>query len=483
MKVGRNAPCPCGSGKKYKKCCLSKETPDYRELDHRRLSKAHARLVNRLFPFAVQTFDEPVVELAMLDFLLWPDEEELDDETTERIAPIFGPWFLFQWEYDAGAAAYELSGPEEATVAELYLEAEGSRIDPLERSLIQAFNRKPFTFLEVLRVDLKQGMEVKDVLTGDVTEVLDREATRHVEAGDLIFGTAAQVNGIGMLIGAGITPIPPGRKPEIIALRAWLREEEEVSALADEDLFNWQEEVRGLYFDLEESLLTPPQLSNADGEPLELHRLHYEIDSAEEAFDRLRDLCVTQDEDELRADADLDRKGRVTGAVIPWDREWYRNQPDSSATVLGHLSIEGRRLTVEVNSAERAQRIQAEIAARLGNAALLLEDQVEETDDLLEKARETLDAHTGATEQDDLLENPEVRKQVEDMIAGHWEGWIHEELPALEGRTPAQAVQTPDGREAVEALLESIQRNPGLDPLTAEANRKGVKRTKELLGL
>ena len=24
-KVGRNDPCPCGSGKKYKRCCLSKE--------------------------------------------------------------------------------------------------------------------------------------------------------------------------------------------------------------------------------------------------------------------------------------------------------------------------------------------------------------------------------------------------------------------------------------------------------------------------
>jgi hypothetical protein len=23
-KIGRNAPCPCGSGKKYKKCCLNK---------------------------------------------------------------------------------------------------------------------------------------------------------------------------------------------------------------------------------------------------------------------------------------------------------------------------------------------------------------------------------------------------------------------------------------------------------------------------
>jgi len=25
-KVGRNDPCPCGSGKKYKKCCQAKET-------------------------------------------------------------------------------------------------------------------------------------------------------------------------------------------------------------------------------------------------------------------------------------------------------------------------------------------------------------------------------------------------------------------------------------------------------------------------
>ncbi|MDP6373446.1 MAG: SEC-C metal-binding domain-containing protein, partial [Vicinamibacterales bacterium] len=26
MSVERNAPCPCGSGKKYKKCCLSKDS-------------------------------------------------------------------------------------------------------------------------------------------------------------------------------------------------------------------------------------------------------------------------------------------------------------------------------------------------------------------------------------------------------------------------------------------------------------------------
>ena len=28
MKMGRNDPCPCGSGKKYKRCCLNTTQPE-----------------------------------------------------------------------------------------------------------------------------------------------------------------------------------------------------------------------------------------------------------------------------------------------------------------------------------------------------------------------------------------------------------------------------------------------------------------------
>ena len=38
-KPGRNDPCPCGSGNKYKKCCLAKEEAAERE----QLAKAEAR--------------------------------------------------------------------------------------------------------------------------------------------------------------------------------------------------------------------------------------------------------------------------------------------------------------------------------------------------------------------------------------------------------------------------------------------------------
>ena len=43
MKTGRNQPCPCGSGKKYKKCCLEKAATPTDELSYRRLSEAHER--------------------------------------------------------------------------------------------------------------------------------------------------------------------------------------------------------------------------------------------------------------------------------------------------------------------------------------------------------------------------------------------------------------------------------------------------------
>jgi methionyl aminopeptidase len=43
-KVGRNDPCPCGSGLKYKKCCLLKKGSEYRDLKNIYLQKYRIRL-------------------------------------------------------------------------------------------------------------------------------------------------------------------------------------------------------------------------------------------------------------------------------------------------------------------------------------------------------------------------------------------------------------------------------------------------------
>jgi hypothetical protein len=62
-------------------------------------------------------------------------------------------------------------------------------------------------------------------------------------------------------------------------------------------------------------------------------------------------------------------------------------------------------------------------------------------------------------------------------------GWVDRKIPALEGKSPREAVKSADGRESVEALLRDAERDRGRDAFTVEANRKGTRRVRELLGL
>ena len=481
-KIGRNEPCPCGSGKKYKACCLGKQTEPSRTLYYRRLSEAHNRLVERLLSFANRMFGEEAVGVAMDEFLLWPDPEDaIGEDTVQRAGPVFWPWFLFNWEYDPLDAELELPGPEGRTVAELYAEKHSTRLDPLERKLIENVNRKPYSFWEVLHVDRGKGMRLQDVLAGKRIEVLERSGSEFAQSGDLLYGRAVSVDGVGMLIGLGPTIIPPGRKPEMIQLRKKLRRHS--SSITDDALTDWDAEIRDLYLRLDRALHSLPQLCNTDGDPLELHRLIYEVSSAEEAFEKLHPLCTTMDANELRTDAKLDDSGRIIRVEIPWDRQGHKLSAVMSNTVLGRILIDEHRLTAEANSAQRAKALRSEIDDRLGDSARFKVDEIQDPSSMMNESEDKSPTRGNTIEQNELMQHPEVREQVSEIICRHWEAWINEKIPSLGGKSPKQAVKTADGREAVKAILLDAERGRGVDPFTTEANRKGTRRARELLGL
>ena len=481
MNIGRNAPCPCGSGKKYKKCCLGKQAVPSQTLYYRRLSEAHDRLVGRLLPYATRTFGEEAIRVAMHEFMLWPEPaDEIGEETLDRVGPLFWPWFLFNWEYDPKDVELELPGPEGRTAAELYAEERGSRLDPLERRLIECVNRTPYSFWEVLHVDKGKGMRLQDVFKGTQIDVQERSGSEYVQPGDLLYGRAVPVDGVGMLLGLGPTIVPPGRKPDIIRLRRKLRRGR--SSVTDDTLHEWDIEIRDLYLHIDHSLHSRPKLCNTDGEPIEFHRLIYEVSSAEEAFEKLCGLCVTATAEELRADAKRDDTGRMVRAEFPWDRQGHNISPGLSNTVLGHIVIAERRLTAEANSARRAEALRSKIDARLGGRAHFKMDEIQAVDSMMKERRGVGLEQKSSADHDELMQHPEVREQVSEIIRGHWESWITQKIPALGGKTPKQAVKSPDGREAVEALLKDAERDRGQDPVTAEANRKGIHLVRELLG-
>ena len=73
MKIGRNAPCPCGSGKKYKQCCLGKENVS-NDLLWRRLGEAYDRLSKNLMTHGRQIFGKAGFVEALDEFFLWPED-------------------------------------------------------------------------------------------------------------------------------------------------------------------------------------------------------------------------------------------------------------------------------------------------------------------------------------------------------------------------------------------------------------------------
>ena len=81
------------------------------------------------------------------------------------------------------------------------------------------------------------------------------------------------------------------------------------------------------------------------------------------------------------------------------------------------------------------------------------------------------------------MRNPEIRAKLAEMMAAHWEGWVDENIPALGGKTPRQAVKTADGRESVEALLRSAERRARRDESLGQETLTAIEGVRQRLNL
>jgi TolA-binding protein len=73
-KPGRNDPCPCGSGNKYKKCCLAKEEA----VERQQLAKADAKRAERA---AAHTHNLREVKAAIAARLFGAEDADEDELT------------------------------------------------------------------------------------------------------------------------------------------------------------------------------------------------------------------------------------------------------------------------------------------------------------------------------------------------------------------------------------------------------------------
>ncbi len=324
-------------------------------------------------------------------------------------------------------------------------------------------------------------MTIQNILTGKRMTVIERMLTTQVNPKEILFTRAVVVDDIGMLVGTGRTLMPHSIKPTLIEMRKGIRGDR--LFVTDEDLGDWDMDLRRLYLDIDRGFQTQPKLQNSDGEALEPHKLVYTIDDSEKVFKKLAVLCTVESEKSLRSQSQTDEKQRVLKADFPWTKKGNRQIPEWDNTILGEFQITQKRLTINVNSADRAKKIKQEIKKRLGKLAGFQMDVIEDMNGMLEEMPENSKAFEKVgSKHDALVKVPEIRHELGKTVLDHWDRWMNIPLPALGNETPRNAVKNNDGKEAVEALLyDAVTLSP--DPLMLEMNKKGVGNVCRDLGL
>ena len=466
-KVGRNDPCPCGSGKKYKKCCLraeaaAVETPE--ELLRRRIRAVIGDLAERLLRFTQSQFEPELMHEAWQEFT---GETEPFDPHTPHMT-VFMPWFFHHWSPAPGNPRFPDLAARKATVAGELIAHKHRHLDPLLVRYLEACAAAAFSFHDVVRVEPGRGILLRDLMLESETFVLEHSASHSVHPGDIMFAQIVSIDGLAMLEGCGPLTFQPREKPEIIELRKTIRGRSELvtaTRLKERSL-----ELIDLYLELAERKLHPvvPELQNTDGEPLEPHTLVFGIDDPAAAAAAL-DAARLADGETLKPDGGRsDPQGPPLEAGWTWANSSNKMHKSWTNTTLGQLALAGGQMKVAVNSAARAVRAKALVERLLGSNAKYRVTQIESTDALLAEAASG-PTDKGGSEHERLMQLPEVRRQFIEMRMRHYMEWLDTRIPLLDQRTPREAVRDRDGREAVAALIVQIERDgarqsPQLDP-------------------
>lgn len=460
-KIGRNEHCPCGSGKKYKKCCLQQETPSQpiADMTYQKIRKVERALIDdHLRPYLKKTLPPQMAEEAAIDF--YPSELHDEIEHEALIVQLFLPWMLFDWVSgdNAGIAHFD----PKKTIAENYLEQHPAKLSKDETRFIKALGTTYFSFYSISEVNKGRGLVVKDCLTGTTHQVTENKATHYLDRGDIVFGRLLHLDERTLFVGFSPHVIPARYQMALIHFRDWLIEEVDGEPLDAWTLRNELDlDILDYYFEVLDELFSPqmPQIQNSDGDELQFTKSYFKLSTTpEDALTRLAPLTLAEDLTRFLSEATRDAHGAIVQLEFPWLKQGNQD----SHTVLGHITLENNRLILETNSSKRDEEGQKLIKHYLKDNAhfqnTLIESVHQKIQNHLEKGAPT---PTGSNE---LLEHPEVQEYLKDMAESHWQAWFDEAIPALGNLTPKEAAKTKEGRELLEALLlyyESDDREGG----------------------
>jgi Protein of unknown function (DUF2384) len=319
------------------------------------------------------------------------------------------------------------------TLIEEFLARNRRQLTARECELLERWSRSRYSLFEVQRVEPEKGIEIKDLLTGEVVFAHDVSASRQAARWDCVLFRVEEADDGMELSGVGIS-VP---RPQSAPLREWILADQKSSGLPwSRYLRANSHRLRGKALELGERAIRSLKVVSAEGDPLVFSKAIYKV---------LDEAALTR---ALESSEVLDRRDPSEG----WF-DWFETpaKPDGSRRVLGALRVEGGRLVLEANSRERLGRGR-ELVERLAGAAVSHQgDEFTGLEAAMRKPK-----RTGPKPESGIP--PEVERElIQKVMAEHYRTWPDTPLPALGGKTPRQAVATAEGRAQVADLLKLFE--------------------------
>jgi hypothetical protein len=455
VKVGRNDPCPCGSGKKYKNCCLIKE----------RLSQAAS---NRYLPAEGSLRDK---------ILLYMDQKRFDwdfEQARSLWRRSFGEspgwdgvedvWFTVWFIHD-----YRLSFGK--TLLELFYDEMRRTLGGLEAEILEEWLRTCLGVYEVSGVKEGSGVELTELFTGEKCFAYDVSASSFLVKWDIIIVRVFKVRDLNRLQGA--------------CLR-FSRADKETLISLGEELFQRYRESRpgaswrrfmkeeGYRFNALQGVLkkkaAETKLLTVEGDELMFSHAVYRVKDFEEASRRLEKLeelirvdeaeegggtqeihykwVTPKDEGDVKPER-LERRGIVTSTTL-------KTQQGGDLRVLGDITVTLDELSIECLSERRLEKGKRMIQRALGGSAEHLYSEYQDPDTIMKERDKAAKARPEETMGHSV--QPEVPEHVIlEFLEDHYRKWMDMPNQSLKDLTPREASKTTEGRKLLKDLLKQAE--------------------------
>jgi PAS domain-containing protein len=460
--ISRNAPCPCGSGKKYKKCCLPKDEENLRppKTRHDYCLEVAESLRTKIIKFMEKGGHDRHIGDALEMFWQTLDPDLAPPEKMDNYDYLnFIDWFI----HDYPIPDFDLP------LIELYLESE-PLLPAEEMQVLRDWQDAPLSVYQIRTVSPGEGFWAEDIFSGAEIFISDVRLSHQARKWGLITTRVTKVLDEWQCSGAARLE-PPTAKEDILD---FVKEGFRLIKKLEPHL-ELKDFLRVAGVALHQRFLTNqvqpkqlPKVLTSSGEELTFHEAAYDLTDLPQAAVRLESF-----EDFGENDREEDKNGQLLSISFSWlEKGWSARKakkirrrsgahiplPKSGpgqegSRILGNVILEQDQLILEVQGEQRfalgKRRLETALAGLIQHRQDTARTLEEMWDD--RPSDETMDDHESEI-------SPKVNQAIiKDYLDEHYRQWLDTPLPALNGKSPRNAVKTSQGRRRVEDLLRELE--------------------------